>query len=459
MKMINAENPILRKKDGGPAKPAAAHRRKTAVFFLLAVLLLLSACTQKSEFKLMIATIWEVPDPVPGGNAYDFSSSSRVIQLERRGFLRGMEDYPADIDITEFVLPEKADMTENTRGLAELYSDKDILLTVGASRDDSTMHTAMASNFFNIPMLIPFSDGDLVTENGAEEVMRMTPVSRKYANYIGQKIFPANTFQTINSILFENGPMPEYHISIGVFFAENFNGHETSVMITQQLMDNGMNIEYYRPFEKGALLPVFNRCWTEPGSSLADMDVLIIIAEDNDDLPNLSNVLEYWKNRSHKPIVLTVGYEPGSEDPNIFSADNLYVIQQAIDLSRCPADIVEHEEAMGYAAGYLTKHVFDIVSADPPKEPSVWRQWLTNDIQKMQDHLDYVESYRAKVFSALMTLDEEVPCFGRVHFVSGSADISELELNHFTAPGRHETVDPSLIQQLLLERVREKTSR
>ncbi len=433
-------------------------RHLLPLILIFSMLFFLTSCSKEEPTPIKIVTIWDVPEDLEK-NIYDFSKSSRTIQMQRRGFERGIKEYQSEIEFTEFILPEEKALSENATLLATLYSNEEVLMSVGASCDMHTMYAAMTNTFFSIPILIPFSDGDLVTATGAEYSMRMAPVSQKYADYIGTNIFPPNLKQTINNLLFQNRPLPEYEIDTAIFFADNFNGHESSVKITQKLMDNGLDIDYYRKYSGSDLLTIFNNCWNEENSTLKNTDILIIIAEDLNELPELGSILKYWDGSDHQPIILVLGYAPGTFDEELWSDkySNLYVIRQALDMSNCPADIVNHEEAIGYAAGYITQKALENGLQDAPKEPSGWHLWLKNDTEKLQIHQSYVSEMRERVFSAFMSMGGEIPCFGKPMFDTSSSERRQLELVRYIDLDRTKTYDPGIIQSVLIDLIKQKT--
>lgn len=441
------------------------HGQALGVRFMLTVILmfslifLLSSCSRKTSNIATVVTIWDVSGQ-PGTIVEEsFAGSSRRVQKQRSGFIRGLQEYPKQTLIDELIVPENSGLGDSAKILADIYSSEDVLLTVGASCDLHTMYAAMTNAFFNIPILIPFSDGDLVTDTGAEYSMRMAPVTQKYADYVGSVLFPPNTKQVIDTLLFENKPLPDYEINTAVFFADNFNGHDTSVKITQKLMDNGLDVDYYRPYPTNELLSVFNTCWNEEKSTLAETDVLLIIGEDMDELPDLGRILDYWDTVSAKPIVLILGYAPGYSSNDVWAEehDNLFVIRQYLDMSKCPSDIINHEEAVGYAAGYVTQKVLDLAMQSATPEPSGWQIGYKTEADKQQIHQNYVADLRSKVFSSFMSLRDDIPCFGKPMFDTSSSDRRQLELVQYIDMDQVRVCDTGIIQSLLIDIVRNKT--
>ena len=82
-----------------------------------------------------------------------------------------------------YLLTEKVEIAPGRveiRDLEDMINSEDILLVVGASEDLTTMYSAMETDFFGIPMLVPFSDGDILLENGTGYTLRMTPNGQSY---------------------------------------------------------------------------------------------------------------------------------------------------------------------------------------------------------------------------------------------------------------------------------------
>ncbi len=432
--------------------------KKMIVGLIIMVCLLLPSAAIGEEAKVTIATIWNAPSIIDanGLEEIDFDQASKVIQWQRQGFLAGLRDAPGNLSLNEIQLSERDDLSEVTSDLADLYNRMDIVMTIGASTEINTMYAALVANFFKIPMLIPFSDGDLLSDINQGYTMRITPTGQQYANYFGTKLLDADLTQRINNILFENKPVPDYTVKTAVFFTDNFNDHELAIKTTERLMDNGIDICYYKSYPERQMLSVIRSAWENDKAQVEDADVVILIAQDKDAIVELGSIVSMWSGQEIPPAFILIGYVPEYTDTAIFNSDNVYVLRQKNDKSNCPAEIAHHEQAMGYAAGYITKLALGKALEIKGPEKKGWRLWLKTEQQKAAAHENYLDSLRTQIVTVMHEMTEEIPCFGKVRFLSADEDRSELELIRYVAVDQSVQVDDSEIFYRIVNRIREQ---
>lgn len=424
------------------------------VILILAVILILWLRNRNRsiESDMTIATIWDAPY-----NSFEkklvFENASRNVLLQRRGFERGLRENQHELNIHECLIQEGKDSRAFTTDIAEIYNRDDVLMGIGGSTDEATMYASMELNYFDIPFLIPFADGDLSSSSGSAVSMRMTPTANNYAEFFGN-LFPAYLISYINGYVFENLPVPDYTIDLGVFFANNFNGHETSVKVTQQLMDNGMNIDVYQAFDSDDLYRTVRTLWDENESLMSSLDAVIILAEDHDELVDLSNTLGIWRNRGLSPQFIVTGYYPTEFDASLSAMDNLFIVQQSIGFDSCPSDIVSRSEAMGYAAGYITSEALRRAKeATPPENVSLF-WWLRTESQNIQLHQDYLNTLRNNIHTAIQNISGTIPCYGFIDFNSSDDNRAQLEIVRITNLDQFAKIDPSVIFYRMVNIVR-----
>ena len=315
----------------------------------------------------------------------------------------------------------------------------------------------MAMNFFNIPLLIPFADGDLASSSGASYSFRMTPTSQNYADYFS-RLFSNFLIEYIDSYVFENTSVPEYDINFAIFYADVFNGNSVSVKITQVLMDNGMNIDVYKGFKENQLLNTVTNAWKENDQVMRDVDVVIIIGEDNDEMPDLSKVMKIWDDLNLHPLFVLNGYGATHIDDEIKKAENLYVIQQHLDINgdSCPEVIDCRSEAMGYAAGYVMLEAIKEARSFQEPEPTGIRTWFMSESNKIRAHEAYLESYRNTIRSSFMEFRQYVPCYGELDFTNGGIPKINFELVRYNDVDDYTVLDESVIFYKLVDRIRNK---
>lgn len=401
-----------------------------------------------------IATIWDAEE-IPGqDNDLFFEDSLFPIQEERRGFLRGLSDAPGNVIVREKTISENRSISQITTTLADLYTDQDILMTVGASTEAVTMYAAMESNFFEIPMLIPFSDGDLLGSGNNAFVLRMTPGSQSYVDYLQNYIIPKNMKTLLNSYLFGDGPVPDFDIRVGIFFADDFNCHDTAVLLAQTMMDNEINIEVYESYPPEDLESALRNAWRNNESRMRNLDILFILGADQDPMYGLENALQQWAGESYQPSVILIGYAPDNQNDDLWELDNVYILRQSLDFLSCPANIVSYEEAMGYAAGYITKLALSRASQMQPEEPSGWRLWFRSKDRKLQIHQDYLDTFRKNIRTAFLEMKDDIPCFGTLNFNSNMEETVTLELVRYTGPSQFGRVSGSEIFSRIVDRIK-----
>ena len=448
--------PVGRKEDGLVKRMNESMIGKLLIFLAAAVVCcagMLPASAADNASSLLV-TIWNVPSAQNDPTDVEFGRADISIQKERNGFIRGIQDAPGEVVINEITLSEQS--SDLVRQLANLINNEEPLMVVGASGDLETMYCAMETEFFEVPMLIPYADGDIIPDSNQGFTIRMTPNVTKFTDYIGKTLLPASTFSWINTLLFEDRSVPDYSINIGVFFADNFNGHDFATRITQQLMDNGMDVEYYVPYADGELVQAFERNWTAAGKPVSDMDVILLIGFDQDPFLDLPAVLSLWEGVEEPPLFLMLGYVPDSGDEQIESAQNVLAIRQKLDMSKCPSDIVNHSEALGYAAGYITRYALEKAHILTEKEKTGWRLWFTSGDYKRRVHQTYLSNYRNNVRSAMIEMQIDVPCYGITSFSSQADDYTQLELVHYNAPDDASVIDEGRVFQYIYEKLQRR---
>ena len=148
---------------------------------LLAIIILVMYLASRSLIedpqKMIFASIWN--------DNYDIKNASLRVQKARAGFIKGVEETGDGLQLVEIQISEGSDVGKFTTLIAETYNNTDILMTVGGTTDEATMYASTYMNFFNIPILIPFADGDLTSANVETDYsIRMTPVSQNYVDFI-----------------------------------------------------------------------------------------------------------------------------------------------------------------------------------------------------------------------------------------------------------------------------------
>ncbi len=425
------------------------------MLLMIAAVLLLCGCAKKGEFPMYILTIWDAPEADDG--TLDFTQASEQVQLERAGFIRAANDVSATVNIYEYVLSEQLDTIEFMSEIAAYMRSTDVLLTVGANTTVGTQYAEGEAEFFGVPILIPFIDGDLFDSGTAGYALNLSPSSEAYADYFSKKIYPVGFNRSIESYLFEDSVVPDYSVNAAIFFPDDFNGHNTAVLIGQSLMANGADLEIYSAYPENYLDETISNEWINNQTRMNDLDIVVIVGNYSQTKSDLNEVMESWQGRQTPPSVIVCGMDAFNVTDEILKYDNLYFLRQILDMSKCPADINTYDEAMGYAAGYAAANALIEARKNPPAEDKNFFGFLTGNTDKAETHRQFVETYRDTVSTAMRDLaGTDIPCYGKLRFTqSGDVDFT-MGLLRYTDKQQMEPADETEIFNRVVRHIREK---
>ena len=367
-------------------------KKKTIIIIIIIILILLAVLgiilynnSQKSAMRkpLEVATVWTadiVSSDLTGDVlSFDAFGMSDYMKLARQGFEKGVQDAKGSLEIKEVLIGDPGDVQSYTRKINEIFSRNDILMTVGTLYDDTTMYTSMETNFFSIPMLIPFANGNLSPDGkGTEYSVRMTPTSKKYGAFFNL-LFSNYINDFLNTYVFGSKALPIVGTGVSVFFMNNFSGNETAVYITQEIIDNGYDVQGYVPFSDDGLLTAVQTAWVSMPEGLSNSSAVIFIDEDGASAIGIGDIIKTWTDRGLSPQFFLVGFEPSELDRSVLEADNVFFVQQHVDVASCPAGIVNRTEATGYAAGQIMVRALQEALKNQPVEPSGIRLWFQSE--------------------------------------------------------------------------------
>ena len=431
--------------------------KKSIIIFVIVVVLLAAALAaylinrnrlmQEAEnVGFYLETIWEAPSDGSDSESLDFNAATLNVQLERQGFVNGMNAARKSRTFNEILVSEETSMSQLSIRLATLDNYYDIVMSMGATTDRGTLYGTMTTTFFSIPMLIPFSDGDFPQNYNQSYIFRTSVNGNNYENFVRDNIFRMDFVQDLNTLLFENRPIPDYQLNAGIFFRNITNGNENAIRITQVMMDAGVNIDFYEPTTEGSLLTVFNGLAAERYNDLKNLDIVFILGEDQDPIANVEEVVSFWDDLEVKPAIVLISVPP--ENENLAVKDNVYLIRQKLDMSRCPNAIQTHEEAAGYAAGYITQTVLEQTAENVKPDPLALLYFLETPEQRQARDDAYLQRFREGVWNSLQNIQAtDIPCFGK------SNDL-KLEIVRMTKDPRVTPMDDSEIYRYLVDRVR-----
>ncbi len=442
-------------------------KKKTIIIILIIVILLVilgiilynNSRVNAVKGPFEVATVWNAGIVSTGtsGDTLNFDADGLpdYLKLARQGFEKGLQDAKGELDIREVLIGDNGDVQSYTRKISEAFSQNDILMTIGTMADETTMYTSMETNFFKIPMLIPFANGNLSPDGSASDYsVRLTPTSKKYGAFFNS-LFSNSLSDFLNTYVFNGKALPVVGNGISVFFRNNFHGNETAVVITQELLDNGYDVHSYTPFSMGGLTGAVQTAWNSIPDDLTNSSAVIIIEEDGASVEGMGDILKSWKDRGLSPQFYLVGYEPIEIPQAVLEADNVFFVQQHVDLSNCPAGIESRVEAMGYAAGQIMCRALQSAVEKQSPEPSGVGSWFQREERKKERHQEYLESFRSNVLSALIAMEDDIPCYGQVNFDADPDDRAVLELVRYTGKNRYEPVETGVFINSVIEKNRE----
>ena len=445
-------------------------KKRTIIIIIIIILILLAVLgiilynnSQKTAMKkpLEAATVWsaDILSSGPSGDTLKFDNdngSQDYFELARQGFEKGVRDAKGSLDIREILIGDTGDVQSYTRKINEVFSQNDILMTVGTLSDETTMYTSMETNFFSIPMLIPFANGNLSPDGmGTEFSVRLTPTSKKYGSFFSM-LFSNYINDFLNTYVFGGKALPIVGNGVSVFFRNNFSGNETAVYITQEILDNGYDVQAYVPFSNDGLLNAVQTAWITLPDEISNSSAVIFIEEDGAPLFDIAEIIQTWTDRGLSPQFFLVGFEPIDLDQRILEAENVFFVQQHVDVASCPAGIVNRTEAMGYAAGQIMCRALQEAQKKQPEEPSGIRLWFMSEEKKREVHQEYIDLFRSNIRTALINMKDAVPCYGNVDFNADPDDHAVLELVRYTGKDQYEQVDTDVFTNFVIEKNRQQ---
>ena len=87
-------------------------------------------------------------------------------------------------------------------------------------------------------------------------------------------------------------------------------------------------------------------------------------------------------------------------------------------------------------------------------EPSGVSRWFQTDERKKEIHQEYLESFRSNVLSALIDMNDVIPCYGQVNFDADPDDRAVLELVRYTGENQYEPVETGVFINSVIEKNR-----
>lgn len=426
---------------------------KRGIFFFILILeLLLCGCAKQKKPDVVIGTFWNAPVK---GNAQDehdldWGQSNKKVIAQRQGFLRGLNEFP-DLKIKEVPHSEDVSIEELTRSVHEMVQEDKIFMVVGGTTNTGTMHAASNTSFFQIPMLIPYADGDNLIGEENYWTKRLTPSGSDFADFIGSHLMTASLRHELDNILFQDAPVYAYEVNAAIIYEDTTYGEAAALDLGEKLMTNAINLEIYRSYSSGGFFDLINQLNAEQKKTFNALDVIFFINEDADYAIDLEKVAATFSEGDSDPVIIFFGNILPEYSEEAGGVGNLFFVHRAIDFSTCPKEIKTTPEAIGYGAGILTGRVLERTMQNLPQKPDLQKALLSG---YSQEYL-YLQSIRVAVRKQLEAFDENVPCIGPVHFSSEGAN-SKLQMESicFQENGETRVVSDTEIINLIAQTIR-----
>lgn len=399
--------------------PISVHSKGKNMKKLLLILIfipLLTGCGKKAEVfpqSLMVSM-----------STYDQYYSDNIVlrsfsEMVKNGFNQGLSE--ADLNSIEIISCDNHSSSEElVKEINGVLYKNDILMSVGSATNMSTMYEASLSDYYEIPMLIPFVEGDfIVDEEESSWLFRTTPTALDYAEFVNKSILTPQTIDKINNRLFADKPVKDFTVNVGFLVSDSNLGHAGATDIAQNVMDNGMNIDFYEVFKDAEIYSHFEKAFKEKPETMRDLDVIFIIGEIIDIGSGKANINSLWEPYGKTPVIICFGNSFKNINDEIQKYGGLYDLMMKLDYSgNCP--ILEYDSyfyPLGYGSGQLVGKVLKSAAEKVPEykyKPNPFSFKNNKDLY----HDDYRAQYRQIIRDELLNFNGDVPCLGHVSFSS-----------------------------------------
>lgn len=386
-------------------------KKKTIISIILSVLLL-SGCRKQMQV-ITVGSLWHVEFD-SGGEITSWVDTEPQVADQRQGYEEALKSF-TDVILVDKPFAEQKEIYDLLGTVDTMVDDENVVMIVGATTHDATMHSAATSDFYNVPFLIPFADGNYLISDKSTDTIRITPAGEDYANFIVSNMLSESTKELINNLLFEDSVVPDYNIHVGIVFENSTYGHSMAVALADALMKEKVNIDVYQSFDTDK--PVSNRQKAEQidRKYWDNLDITFFVMENNNNISAVSDLINSYDEDS-APLRVMLGYTISDDLISRQSLADFLFIRTALDHKNCPANIHTYAQSLGYASGYITGCVIKEAMAKMPAKKSGLSMFFKSDAQKEQYEIEYNRQLRSTITENLRKLDADIPCFGHVSF-------------------------------------------
>ncbi len=377
-------------------------RKQFIALFALILLLLLPACSGDTPTfgnKFNLGSIWDVPTE-EGVAIWD--NATEIAVEQHSGYLLGEESL-SKTQFTEIASGEGNREDDIQVMIRDMVEEEEIVALVGATTNEASMRAASLANFFNVPMIIPGADGELVLQETNLWAFRLSAPSSAYANFLFNDIFG-------NPVL-ENRIDPT-RLKIAILYEQNTFGESAAVATATDAMAQLIEIGAYTAFSVDALD-------TEKIAAMVTdvMDEQVDLVYIVSNAPDMAiAITQEFADQAQEggTLPILVGQAGGFASLEFLQseqAEDVIVLRQKMETDQCPAEVESLYEAQSYAAVYLLDAA---VQQAKSQSLQVDTSFITNLFSNSA--VDPMAKFRETVRDVLKESNQYVPCLGNVSF-------------------------------------------
>jgi len=368
---------------------------------VLLIPFILVACGSNSTISTKVAILSQYTLDEPASN------SSQIALEQLIGYEEGLKLSATKFD--PIYLDERIPQSDNQRAIRDLVEDTKapLISILGASTNNGTSYAAALVNFFNVPMVIPSANGDVLFSSDNLWAFRLSADGNAYANFFFGSIINKNSMTAI--LTDPNGAFfipPDFKVAI--LYEQNTFGETAAVATANAAIAQSFKIGLYKNFDTK----------TSDPASLIDIAKLIkdskaqlvyIVVSD----PALAkNIIQSIKNvYPVKFLPVMVGQAGGFTSQEFLSsveANGVYVLQQSVKPTMCPDSIRSNIDALSYGSVYILDQAHKLANNSLRENQNWWERFIKKE--------PTVKEQREAIRDALKQTNMDVPCLGNVVF-------------------------------------------
>lgn len=403
--------------------------RKTIKTIIVASLLFLSGCGKSVSGSTSVGVLSDIAadvKPVAGialeqKNGYDAGFKNAGVKFA----LANINEGASQGDI-QSIIRNKVEDTQSP-----------LIAMLGATSNNATSHAAALVNFFNIPMLVPSANGDNLFPSNNLWAFRLGARGEDYARYLFGTVITKQAMDEIGkSLTSVNSLGVTPQLKIAILYEQNTFGESAAVAtaIAAMAQSTETAATTVTPATQSVYIAVYTN-FKDKNPDQASLDKLVnkvkeanvqlvyLVSSDPAVAKTLMRTFRTQFDKQSLPIL--IGQSGGFAAQDFLAskdADGVYVLQQKIDRTDCPANIQFSYDAQSYAAVSLLSTAVQNADTTLTKKTGAW---FSISWPKKITILQQREAIRDE----LKQFKGNVPCMGMVAFDNaGQNKLLSLEL-------------------------------